>query len=263
MYEWIVMKILLTNDDGIQAAGLWALYRRFSHRHTVTVIAPDRERSAVGHGITLDSPLRATEVCIQNGCRGYAVSGTPADCIKLGLKEILKYRPDLVLSGINPGANVGININYSGTVAAAREASLNGIAAIAVSVQGRASLRNDEAAVFVEQLADQIEQKPLPAGTFLNVNIPDVPLKEMAGVRISRQGTVLFSEYFEKRKDPRNRAYFWQGCDMQPETGDPDIDGTALSRNLISVTPIKCDMTDYHILETLRRWKLPLYKDVG
>ena len=117
------MRILITNDDGIYADGLWALYSRFSSNHTVTVVAPDRERSAVGHGITLDSPLRASEFCLQNGFRGYAVTGTPADCVKLGILEIIKGRPDLVLSGINPGANVGININYSGTVAAAREAA--------------------------------------------------------------------------------------------------------------------------------------------
>jgi 5'-nucleotidase len=263
VYGWVEMEILITNDDGIYAEGLWALYRRFSTEHSVTVVAPDRERSAVGHGITLDRPLRASRVSIQNGFRGYAVTGTPADCVKLGLLEILKKQPDLVLSGINPGANVGININYSGTVAAAREAALNGIAAVAVSVRGRPSTRYDEAAVFVEHLAAQIAQKPLPVGTFLNVNIPDVPLGKMAGVRVSRQGIVLFSEYFEKRKDPRDRTYFWQGCDMQPETGDPDIDGTALGKNQISVTPIKCDMTDYNALETLKTWELSLSQGFG
>ena len=260
MYEWVVMKILITNDDGIYAEGLCALYKRFSPKHSVTVVAPDRERSAVGHGITLDRPLRASEICIQNGFRGYAVTGTPADCIKLGLLEILKTRPDLVLSGINPGANVGINLNYSGTVAAAREAALNGIAAVAVSVQGRPSTRYDEAAVLVEHLAEQIVRMPLPVGTFLNVNIPDVPLKNLAGIRVSRQGTVLFSEYFEKRKDPRDRTYFWQGCDMQSDTGDPDIDSAALRKNQISVTPIKCDMTDYKMIETLKAWELSLQR---
>jgi 5'-nucleotidase len=254
----MVMKILLTNDDGIYADGLWALYRQFSPKHSVTVVAPDRERSAVGHGITLDRPLRASEICIQNGIRGYAVTGTPADCIKLGILEILKKPPDLVLSGINPGANVGININYSGTAAAAREAALNGIAAVAVSVQGRPSTRYDEAAVFVAHLVEQIVREPLPVGTFLNVNVPDVPLENMAGVRISRQGTVHFSECFEKRKDPRDRTYFWQGCDTQPDTEDSDIDGAALQKNQISITPIKCDMTDYEMIETLKVWELCL-----
>ena len=131
------MKVLLTNDDGIYAGGLQALYQRFSRRHEVTVIAPDRDCSAVSHGITLHEPLRASTVSV-NGLTGYAVSGTPADCIKLGIVELLDARPDIVISGINPGANVGVNINYSGTVSAAREAALYGVPAIAVSVQGTA-----------------------------------------------------------------------------------------------------------------------------
>jgi len=257
------MRILLTNDDGIYADGLWALYRRFAPSHTVTVVAPDRERSAVGHGITLDRPLRTSEVCLQNGYRGYAVTGTPADCIKLGILEIVKDRPDLVLSGINPGANVGVNINYSGTVAAAREAALNGIFAIAVSVQGNPSKRYEEAAAFAERLVEQLPLKPLPLGTFLNVNIPDVPLEKTAGVRISRQSIVLFPEYFEKRKDPRNRTYFWQGRDMQPYTQSIDIDGDALQKNYISITPVKCDMTDDTMLESLKAWALSLRSNGG
>jgi len=252
------MKILLTNDDGIYADGLWSLYRQFSPHHTVTVVAPDRERSAVGHGITLDRPLRASKICLHDGCSGYAVTGTPADCIKLGILEIVKGRPDLVLSGINPGANVGININYSGTVAAAREAALNGIAAIAVSVQGNPSRRYAEAAAFVKRLVDRLPLKPLPPGTFLNVNIPDVPLEKTAGIRISRQSIVLFPEYFEKRKDPRNRIYFWQGRDMQPCAQSVDIDGAALQQNYISITPVKCDMTDDTMLESLKDWALSL-----
>ena len=129
------MNILLTNDDGIYAKGLWALYAKFARRHCVTVVAPDRERSAVGHGITLYQPLRTNRVNINNGFTGYAVNGTPADCVKMGLMEILDSKPDMVISGINPGANVGVNINYSGTVAAAKEAALYNVPAIAVSIQ--------------------------------------------------------------------------------------------------------------------------------
>ena len=250
------MRILLTNDDGFYAEGLWVLYKRFSRHHTVTVIAPDRERSAVGHGITLDKPLRATQLTINDGFRGYSVTGTPADCIKLGLLEILKDRPDVVISGINPGVNLGININYSGTIAAAREAALNGIAAVAVSVKGHSHERYEDAAGFVEMLAKHIFKKGLPFGTFLNVNIPDIPIRNTAGIRLSRQGITFFPEYFEKRKDPRNRTYFWQGCDMQPFSNNPDIDGDALCQNFISITPIQCDMTDYKTLETLKTWKL-------
>ncbi len=257
------MRILITNDDGIHADGLWALYRRFSPNHTVTVVAPDRERSAVGHGITLDKPLRTSEICVQNGFRGYAVTGTPADCIKLGILEILGGRPDLVLSGINPGANVGVNINYSGTVAAAREAALNGISAIAVSVQGNPADRYDEAAAFVERLTRRLAMEPLPTGTFLNVNLPDVPLEKASGIRISKQDVALFPEYFEKRTDPRDRTYFWQGRNLQPYMNRTDIDADALYRGYITVTPIKCDMTDYTMVKTLETWALSLESSNG
>jgi 5'-nucleotidase len=252
------MKILLTNDDGIHAEGLRALYELLKPKHSITVVAPDRERSAVGHGITLDRPIRAEKIVLNGGWEGFAVTGTPADCIKLAIVEILKTKPELVISGINPGANVGVNINYSGTVAAAREAALYGIPAIAVSVQARAPKTYLDIAGFIRSLAEDINRKGLPAGTFLNVNFPDTPIQQIAGIRISRQGIVLFSEYFEKRIDPRNRIYYWQGSDVQPVSDDPDIDGDALSQNYISITPIKCDMTDYNLLNDLKSWALSM-----
>lgn len=248
------MKVLLTNDDGIYAGGLQALYQRFVRRHEVTVVAPDRDCSAVSHGITLHEPLRASRVSV-NGLTGYAVSGTPADCIKLGIVELLDARPDIVISGINPGANVGVNINYSGTVSAAREAALYGVPAIAVSVQGQRSRHYDSAAAFVEALAVNVREKGLPFGTLLNVNLPDMPVAAAAGVRVSRQGIRLFAEYFEKRRDPRNRAYYWVGCDGQTDFDSRDIDGAALCDHYISITPIKCDTTDYHLLEELKTWE--------
>jgi 5'-nucleotidase len=250
------MKILLTNDDGIYAEGLWALYERFSWNHTVAVVAPDRERSAVGHGITLHLPLRATEVKINGKGPFYTVSGTPADCIKLGLLELLSEKPDLVISGINPGANVGVNINYSGTVAAAKEAALYGLKAIAVSIAGRTSLHYDQAALFTEKVAEQVIRNGLPPGTCLNINVPDMPLEKIAGIRISRQGIGFFDEYIKKRVDPRDRIYYWHGCDAKPAGGNPDIDANALCDNHISITPIKCDMTDYSLMEDLKSWEL-------
>jgi 5'-nucleotidase len=250
------MRILLTNDDGIHAQGLWALCNRFVHAHHVTVVAPDRERSAIGHAITLNQPLRAIRVSLNGGYSGYAVNGTPADCIKLAIAEILPKRPDVVVAGINPGANVGANLSYSGTVAAAKEAALGGAIGIAVSIEGPKADYFDDAARFVVQLCDTVHAKGLPFGTFLNVNIPNRPLKEIVGVRISRQGVELVSEYVEKRMDPRNRTYYWQGRDMQSFGVDPAIDGTPLGQNYISITPVKCDMTDYNMLENLRRWDL-------
>jgi 5'-nucleotidase len=249
------MNILLTNDDGIYAPGLQALHQCLRSRHEVTVVAPDQERSAVGHGITLHHPLRASKVALNAHFQGYAVNGTPADCIKLGMVALLPTRPDLVLSGINPGANVGTNIHYSGTVAAAKEAALLGLPAIAVSVQGRAVVNFDEAAAFAESLAERVLQQGLPQGTFLNVNIPNVPFRDISGTVISRQGTGRFDDRFEKRRDPRNRSYYWPGADSQVFDDDPEVDGAALQGNRISITPIKCDMTDYDALERLRRWR--------
>lgn len=248
------MNILLTNDDGIYADGLWALYKRLAPQHTVTVVAPDRERSAVGHGITLHQPLRTTSVTLNNDVTGYAVSGTPADCIKISLIEILEELPDLVISGINLGANVGVNLNYSGTVAAAKEAALYNLPALAVSMKGYQSASFDQAALFTARLAKMVLKHGLPLGTMLNVNIPDIPTNRIKGVRICRQGTTIYTEYIEKRTDPRNRTYYWHGHESDVPLNDLDYDIAALNEDYISITPIQCDMTDYHLLDDLKRW---------
>lgn len=250
------MKILLTNDDGIYAEGLWALYDRLSMKNSVTVVAPDRERSAVGHGITLHTPLRATQVHVNGKGPVCSVTGTPVDCIKLSVLELLDEKPDMVVSGINPGANVGVNINYSGTVAAAKEAALYGIKAIAVSINGSDCRYYDDAARFVEKIIGRVMDNGLPFGTFLNINLPNMAVKDMKGIRISRQGIHFFDEYFKKRKDPRERVYYWHGCDSDPIYGNPDIDGQAVYDNYISITPIKCDMTDYSLMKELKKWTL-------
>ncbi len=250
------MDILLTNDDGIHCEGLWALHGVLQRAHAVTVVAPDRERTAVSHGITLHQPLRAGWVSLNGGGAGYAVNGTPADCIKLGILEILGRKPDLVIAGLNPGANVGVNINYSGTVAAAKEAALGGMPAIAASIAGGEPYHYETAAEFVGRLSELVGRRGLVPGTFLNVNVPNLPRQAIAGVRISRHGLSIFRETMEKRIDPRNRPYYWQGADMQVFGDDLDIDGTALRHSYIVVTPIKCDMTDYEVLENLKDWGL-------
>ncbi len=249
------LKILLTNDDGIYAPGLWALYAMLKRDHRLTVVAPDRERSAVGHGITLHQPLRAAHVEL-NGFRGWAVSGTPADCVKLAVRELMPDAPDMVVSGINPGANVGIDLNYSGTVAAAKEAALYGFPALAVSIQAGDEPCFETAARCVARLIPLVHSQRLPAGTFLNVNVPNLPWSEVAGMRLSRQCIDPFDDHFEKRRDPRNRVYYWQGGAPKSVPGHPDADGAVLTANSISITPVRCDMTDYEALEALRRWDL-------
>jgi 5'-nucleotidase len=254
MTENTKLNILITNDDGIQAAGLWALYRALNRRHQVTVIAPDRERSAVSHGITLHQPIRATLITVNGGDQGWAVSGTPADCVKLAVVELLDAKPDLVIAGINPGANVGVNLNYSGTVAAAKEATLYGLKALSVSIQGFDNLYYAEAAGFVARLVPLIYSKKIPVGTFLNINFPNLPVDRTAGIRVTRQGIDPYPEYFEKRQDPRNRTYYWQGSESMPVYSHSDADGAALDNNHISITPVRCDMTDYAALEQLKSW---------
>jgi 5'-nucleotidase len=252
------MRVLLTNDDGIHAPGLWALHRAFSRRHQVHVVAPDRERSAVGHAITLHQPIRSHLTRVNGGLTGFAVNGTPADCVKLGLAELLDAPPQLVVSGINPGANVGINVNYSGTVAAAKEAAMAGIAAMAVSISAPGDKHVAAVADFVESLARQVLGWQLPHGTFLNVNFPDLPMEIIRGVRWCRQGNGFYTQHFEKRQDPRSRTYYWQGCDAQGAYDQPDIDVAALTDRYISITPIKCDMTDYDALQELTKKDLSI-----
>ncbi len=250
------MNILLTNDDGIYAAGLWALYSELFGNHDVSVVAPDRERSAISHAITLHEPLRSKKIEINGGYTGHAVNGTPADCIKMGLGEILDEKPDIVISGINRGANVGVNLNYSGTAAAAREASLFGCLAVAVSIMGFEEKHYETAASFIKTLIGKVLENGLPFGTILNVNVPDLPKSEIAGVEINRQSIRPISEYLEKRIDPRNRDYFWQGGDNQTFDLDSDADGAALFRDCISITPLKCDMTDYETMRAVEDWGL-------
>ncbi len=254
------MKILLTNDDGIYFEGLWALHRKLSKRNSVAVVAPDRERSAIGHAITLHEPLRVIQMSMNGSGPCWSVSGTPADCIKLAMLEILKIKPDMVISGINPGANVGINVNYSGTVSAAREAALYGVCAMAVSMDGPGRDNYADAAGFVAELTEKLVRTGMAPGTFLNVNFPDFPISEIAGVRVCRQSTTLYSEYIDKRIDPRDKIYYWQGFDSIPPEKGSDLDSAAIYERYIAITPIKCDMTDYAAMETLKTWNLDFKK---
>ncbi len=244
------MKILLTNDDGYSAPGILALHEALSARHDVILAAPDRERSAIGHAITLNQHLRLKTVRFNGGKKGYAVTGTPADCIKLGLFELYRTPPDLVVSGINPGSNTGVNINYSGTVGAAREAALNGVSSVAVSIIHGKKMDFQGMAGFIALMADKIHGTGLPAGTFLNINAPNIPVDDMLGVKITRQSANNLSTIFEKRTDPRNQPYYWYG-NMVPTSSEMDTDDTALDENYISITPMQCDVTDYNTMKAL------------
>ncbi len=249
------MRILLTNDDGVHAKGLWLLRDRLAERNSVVVVAPDRERSGVGHGITLHEPLRVTRVTVNGGGRGFAVNGTPADCVGLGFLEILDAMPDLVISGINIGENVGMDAHYSGTVAAAKEAASFGAPAIAASMEGPA-VHYGEAARFLALLAEDVVREGLPRGTILNVNFPDLPMKDIAGVSVNHQTISRYSEVFEKRVDPRDRPYYWRGRGRPDDRFGPASDAGAVSSGFISITPLRCDATDHGFMETLKTWSL-------
>jgi len=247
------MKILLTNDDGYNAPGILALYETLKLHHEVILIAPDREKSAVGHGITLNEPMRIETINLNSGDEVYAISGTPADCIKLGLFELCTTPPDLVISGINPGSNTGVNINYSGTVAAAREAAFNGILSMAVSIfRTENTIDFQGMSQFIAQLVSKIHDYRLPPGTFLNINAPSIQIDDVKGIKITRQASNNISKHFEKRTDPKNRSYFWYG-NIDRVNGEADTDVEALSQNYISITPIQCDITDYKTMAELDR----------
>jgi 5'-nucleotidase len=241
------MKILLTNDDGYLAPGIQSLFRVLGRKYQVVMVAPDRERSAVSHGITLHHPVRMHKIKKETFGSIYAVDGTPADCVKLGLAECFKTSPDWVIAGINPGSNIGIDINYSGTVGAAREGALNGIPGLSVSIKMTQVMDFDNLARFVMNMIESIGPGGLPSGTFLNVNAPGVAFSQIQGIKITRQSLDNLSFRFERRQDPRQRSYYWYGR-QEPVSGTPDTDVNAISRNCLSITPIQCDLTDYKTL---------------
>ncbi len=248
--------ILVTNDDGIYAPGILALYRAMKEIGEVMVVAPDSERSAVGHAITISDPLRVWEYERDGEFFGYAVNGTPADCVKLGVKAILQRTPDLVVSGINLGPNTAINVIYSGTVSAATEGTLMGIPSIAFSVTTFKKTDFGFAARFARYLAQKVLEKGLPAGTLLNVNIPPLPEEEIKGVKITRQGKGRYEEFFDKRVDPMNRNYYWLSGKKLLLDSDSDVDDVAVMESYIAITPLQFDLTDYQAIKHLQEWKI-------
>jgi 5'-nucleotidase len=248
------MHILVSNDDGIDAPGIFALVQELRKVAMVTVVAPDRQQSAVGHAITMNYPLRAIPVQKDGEFFGYAVDGTPADAVKLGVKCLVTGKVDLLISGINHGANTAINIIYSGTVSAATEGTILGIPSIAVSVTTHGEADFGPAARFAARLAVLVHAKGLPPGTTLNVNVPAVPEEELRGVRVTRQGRSTWDDFFDVRRDPGNREYFWLTGRMNVIDTDPETDQVAVQEKVISITPIQYNLTDARQVEHMRGW---------
>ncbi|HMD83922.1 MAG TPA: 5'/3'-nucleotidase SurE [Terriglobia bacterium] len=240
-------RILITNDDGITAPGIKALEQSLAALGEVTVIAPDREMSATSQAISLHTPLRIHGI----DDRHYGVGGTPADSVILALYHILPQRPDLVVSGINPGANMGENVVYSGTVGGAMEAAVHGVPSFAISLASRKDPDFSSAAAFAAQLATKILQEGLEPGVCLNVN---VPRGEVHGVRITRQSQKISQNLVLEQKDPRGRPHYWLDETVEVTDVEPDSDYGAILAREISVTPLQVDRTHYPSLNHISRW---------
>ncbi len=246
--------ILVTNDDGIHAPGIRVLAAALRRLGEVVVVAPDGERSSVGHGITLAHPLWCRRIDEGRGFQGYAVTGTPADCVKFAVAVLLRRRPRMVVSGVNDGRNDGCSVFYSGTVAAAREGALMGIPSLAVSLTVGDHADMGFAARTAARLAKRLLRTDLPRGTFLNVNVPACPARRVRGIRVTRQGTAPIHGVFQKRRDPALRDYYWMtGREITAEI-DPRSDTACLRRGYVTVTPIRCDLTDEAAMEALAGW---------
>jgi 5'-nucleotidase len=255
------MRILLTNDDGIYAPGLRALREELLQLGEVTVVAPATEQSAAGHSVTLLVPLLVQEVFDEaKRFIGWAVEGRPADCVKLALLELLPDPPDLIVSGLNAGANAGINVLYSGTVAAAIEGAFFRRTAIACSqahVKAR-PLDFKAGAIHARRIVEQIIESKPDAGTLYNVNIPSLENGPVKGVRVVRQNVAPYVEQFVRRVDPRGRTYFWMGSDFGCPEPHPDTDETCLNEGYITITPLQFDLTRHETLHELarRQWTI-------
>lgn len=250
------MRILLTNDDGINTDGIMALYQELKKFASVLVVAPDSERSSISHAITLANPIWTKKVNRQGKFFGYGVSGTPADCVKIAVSVLLKNKnPDLIISGINLGPNDGCSVFYSGTVAGAREGALMGIPSIAVSLGAFVNPDFTYAAKFTARLAKRVLQFNLPKNTFLSVNVPNRNEKNIKGVRATRQGRVPIHGGFKKLAGPDQQTNFQMTGKAPAIKNDLSVDTYALGHDYVTLTPIHCDSTDYKFLKKLSSLK--------
>lgn len=248
--------IIISNDDGFNAKGIRALRNEISKVADVIMVAPETEQSAVGHAITLSSPLKVRKVVEQGEFLGYAVNGTPADCIKIAVTVLLEEPPELVISGINQGGNMGTCVIYSGTVSAATEAATMGIPAMAISLDSFESHDFSVAAAFAKKIFPTVIKNGLPEGVSLNINVPAVPASEIKGAVVTRQGKSRVIETFDKRTDPRNNTYYWMAGEMEMNEVEEGTDCELVEKNYISVTPIHYDLTHKKSIEMLKEWDI-------
>ncbi|HVN16582.1 MAG TPA: 5'/3'-nucleotidase SurE [Anaerolineales bacterium] len=253
------MHILVTNDDGAQAPGLLALVQALRSLGKVTVFAPDRNWSASGHVKTMDRPLRVRETILADGSHAFMCDGAPSDCVALPLLGFLEEEIDLVVSGINPNANIGHDVTYSGTVTAAMEAVIDGVPGIAVSLDSptdfKGALDYSTAASVGRRVAEQVIADELPKGVVLNVNVPYRKEAELAGFMITRQGLRVYRDALDARLDPRGRPYYWIGGEAPTGIPEEGSDVGALAAGYVSITPLQLDLTNYKAMDVLKEWK--------
>ncbi len=252
------MRILVTNDDGIDSEGLLALKKSLSSIGEVVVIAPNHNWSAAGHTKTMHKPLRVSKVTMRDGDTGYSSDGTPSDCVALAMLGVAGDRPQMVVSGINKGANLGGDITYSGTVAAAMESVVNNVPAIAISVASYVEWEFEPAAEFAAKLAARIVEHGMLPNVLLNVNVPSTVRDQIKGVAVTRLGKRIYQDKLIERQDPFGRNYYWIGGAEPSGNADEGTDIWALANGYISVTPIHMDLTNYAIMDKLKSWNLEL-----
>ena len=237
-------KILITNDDGISSQGIYALWEAMNDIGETFIAAPSSEQSASSHSLTLSSPLRVEILERKNGFKGWSINGTPVDCVKIAIRSLMKKSPDILVSGVNHGANLGNNIIYSGTVSAATEGMIMGVPSIAISLASYETDNYDVVKKYAKNIVTNVLDHGLPQDTLLNVNVPYCKLKEIRGLKITSQGNQYFIDEYEKRIDPRNSEYYWIKGQMIDEDQSIDYDGKAIQENYVSVTPIHFKLTN-------------------
>ncbi len=252
--------ILVTNDDGVQAPGLLALAKELRFLGKVTVLAPDRNWSASGHVKTMERPLRVKEVRLADGSEALASDGAPSDCVALAMLGLLSEKIDLVVSGINPNANLGHDVTYSGTVTAAMEAAIFGVPGLAISLDSPrnhlSELDYQPAARVAAQVAKQVLKEGLPAGVLLNINVPYLPYDELKGIRVTRQGLRVYNDSLDKRLDPRGKPYYWIGGDEPSGVPENGTDFGALANGMVSITPLHLDLTAHQFMNHIKKWQI-------
>jgi 5'-nucleotidase len=254
------MHILVTNDDGVQAPGLLALAQEMRKLGQVTVFAPDKNWSASGHVKTMDRPLRVRETFLADGTPAFMSDGAPSDCVALALLGLVEGQIDLVVSGINPHANIGHDVTYSGTVTAAMEAVISGVKGIAVSLESPEGFKNKledyaTAAIVGRRVAEQVIADGLPEGVVINVNTPYLKENELKGYMITRQGLRVYRDALDERVDPRGKPYYWIGGEAPTGVIEEGTDFGALSHGYVSITPLELDLTHYKAMDVLKKWK--------